>query len=145
MKKVSGLFLALSAVIITASAQKLKESEVPAVVVKAFEKQHPGIKGEKWEKEKGDFEVGFTNSNVKTTEVYDAKGIFKESEVEIKPTELPATATNYIAIMYKGAKIKEATKITKALGEVNYEAEVNGSDVIFDAKGKFIKAEKKLD
>ena len=145
MKKVSGLFLALFVVTVTASAQKLKESEVPAVVIKSFEKQHPGIKGEKWEKEKGDYEVGFMNNKVATTALYDSKGVFKESEVKIKQTELPAAATNYIAKTYKGAKIKEASKITKATGEVNYEAEVNGFDMIFDAKGGFIKTVKKSD
>ena len=85
------------------------------------------------------------NSKVKTTAVYDAKGIFKESEVNIKVSELPAAALSFVTVKYKGQVIKEAAKITKASGEVKYEAEVNGSDVIFDAKGKFIKAEKKLD
>ncbi len=135
----------MSAVTITVSAQKLKESEVRVAVIKVFEKEHPGIKGEKWEKEKGDYEVGFMNNKVATTAVYDAKVFFKESEVEIKATELPAAATSYIAIKYKGAKIKEASKITKATGEINYEAEVNGSDVIFDMKGRFIKTIKKTD
>ena len=42
----------------------------------------------------------------------------------------------------KGKNIKEGAKITKADGTVNYEAEVNGTDVIFDASGKFIKEAK---
>jgi hypothetical protein len=31
-------------------------------------------------------------------------------------------------------------KITKANGEVNYEAEVKGQDLIFDANGRFLKS-----
>ena len=145
MKKVTGLFLALSAVTMAASAQKLKSSEVPVVVKNAFAKQYPGIKEAKWEKEKGDFEAGFMNNKIETTVVYDAKGAFKESEVEINVSELPAAATSYITANYKGSAIKEAAKITKVGGEVNYEAEVKGMDVIFDAKGKFIKAGKAMD
>jgi len=48
----------------------------------------------------------------------------------------------YVKAHYKGATAKEAAKITKADGTVNYEAEVSKKDVIFDAKGKFIKEEK---
>jgi hypothetical protein len=36
---------------------------------------------------------------------------------------------------YKGATIKETAKSQKANGEINYEAEVNGKDLIFDSKG----------
>ena len=144
MKKLTGLFLA-AAVTCTASAQKLKDSEVPPVVKKAFEQQHPGIKDAKWEKEKADYEVAFVNNKVETTAVYNPLGIFKESEVAIKPAELPAAVNNYIALIYKGTAIKEAAKITKASGEINYEAEVNGKDLIFDAKGKYLKQVKAVD
>lgn len=40
---------------------------------------------------------------------------------------------------YKGKTIKEGAKITTADGTVNYEAEVDGKDVIFDTNGKFLK------
>ena len=57
----------------------------------------------------------------------------------MKVTELPANVLSYVKEHYKGKTIKEASKITKATGIVNYEAEVSGMDVIFDASGKFIK------
>ncbi len=37
--------------------------------------------------------------------------------------------------------MKEAAVIVKANGEVNYEGEVNGKDVIFDSTGKFLKVD----
>jgi hypothetical protein len=43
---------------------------------------------------------------------------------------------------YPGIAIGEAARITKANGETNYEAEIKGKDVVFDAKGKFLKEEK---
>jgi hypothetical protein len=45
-------------------------------------------------------------------------------------------------VHYSGAPIKEASKIVKTNGEVNYEALVNGKDVMFDSNGKFIKVAK---
>lgn len=40
-------------------------------------------------------------------------------------------------------KIKEAAKITKSNGEVQYEAEVNGKDILFTPEGKIVNAKEK--
>ena len=71
--------------------------------------------------------------------MFEPNGTFTESEVDIKAAVLPATVLAYVKEHYKGKTIKEAAKITKADGAINYEAEVNGKDVIFDANGKFLK------
>jgi hypothetical protein len=55
---------------------------------------------------------------------------------------LPASIADYVAKNYKGEKIKEAAKLKMANGDINYEAEVKGMDLIFDANGKFIKSVK---
>jgi len=52
---------------------------------------------------------------------------------------LPAAVVPYIAANYKGAKIKEAGKVTNASGKIMYEAEIKGRDLIFGEKGGFIK------
>ena len=124
-------------------AQKEEKGITPPAVVKtAFEKGFPGATKPKWEKEDGDYEVGFADKGNKMTAVYDAKGVLKETEVMIKESELPAGVTDYLKAHYKGAAIHEAARITKPDGTINYEAEVNKKDVIFDSKGKFIKEEK---
>jgi hypothetical protein len=74
--------------------------------------------------------------------LFEANGAMTESEMEIKVKELPAAILEYVKTNRKGAAIKEAAKVTKANGEVNYEAEVNGKDMIFDAAGNFLKEEK---
>ena len=123
---------------LNACAQKLKESEVPATVKTSFSKQYPGITA-KWEKEAGKYEAGFKAGEVNTSVLYDLNGTMVEIETEINVQSLPATVTTYIKENYKGKNIKEAAKITKADGSVNYEAEINGRDLIFDATGKFLK------
>jgi hypothetical protein len=118
--------------------EKREQANVPSVVKQAFAKQYPGITAE-WTKEDGNYEANFKHMNHEMSALFDANGAMTESEMEIAVKELPAAVTSYIKQHHKGAGIKEAAKITKANGEVNYEAEVKGADLIFDASGKFIK------
>ena len=122
----------------SACAQKLDASKVPAAVKASFAKQYPGVIA-KWEKEDGKYEAGFKKDGNSMSALFEANGTMTESEMDIKVTDLPATVLAYVKEHYKGKTIKEGAKITKADGTVNYEAEVDGKDVIFDAAGKFLK------
>ncbi|MEC5146360.1 hypothetical protein UNH65_22585 [Chitinophaga sp. 180180018-2] len=124
---------------IAASAQKVN---VPAAVKAALAKQFPTAANVKWELEKGNYEAGFKENNQHVSAVFDASGKWLETESAIPKTELPKQAAEYISSHYKNGKIKETAKIQKAGGEVNYEVEVNGKDVIFNSDGTFLKEEK---
>lgn len=122
--------------------KEMKEKvKVPSAAEAAFKKSYPTATKAKWGKEGADFEVNFMNGKKEMAAVYSSSGELKETEVEIEPNELPAGVAAYVKEHYKTG-IKEAAKITKANGEVNYEAEVNKKDVIFDKNGKFIKEAK---
>jgi len=138
MKKLFGLVLVGTVVSLTACAQKMDASKVPAPVKESFAKQFPGATA-KWEKEESKYEAGFKHQGHEMSALFDANGTMIESEMEIKVSELPVAVTNYINTNHSGATVKEAAKITKANGEIQYEAEVKGKDLIFDANGKFIK------
>jgi hypothetical protein len=125
----------------SASAQKLKEEDVPGIVKNAFTNQYPGAKA-KWEKEDGNYEAGFKKDGKAMTVVYDPMGALKETEVAIKQSELPPAVLDYLNSNYKGKKIKETAKITKADGAINYEAEIDGKDIVFDSNGNLIKGSK---
>ena len=71
---------------------------------------------------------------------FDANGVLKETETDIKVAELPAPVSKYVATNYKGATIKEAAIITRGDNKM-YEAEVKGKDLLFDVDGKFLKEE----
>ncbi len=139
------LFLMMIALSVSSvcSAQKEekddKKAAAPAAAKAAFAKAFPGSSNVKWVKEDADYEAEFKQNGKPMSANFDAKGTLLETEETIKESELPASALQYVKDKYKGAKIKEAAKITKANGEVNYEAEVNKKDVMFDASGKFIK------
>ncbi|MEP7107036.1 MAG: PepSY-like domain-containing protein [Ferruginibacter sp.] len=121
-----------------ACAQKLDASTVPADVKTSFGKAHPGVAA-KWEKENGKYEVNFKQNGNTMSVLIDEKGKIIETETDIKVADLPAAVLAYVKVNYKGKPINEGAMITKAGGTVNYEAEVSGKDVIFDANGKFLK------
>ncbi|RFZ82660.1 hypothetical protein DYU05_10775 [Mucilaginibacter terrenus] len=128
---------------LTAIAQKINSKQIPAAVKASFAKTYPAVKTIKWEREKGNFEAGFKQGNNEMSAVFKADGTQTESEMEISSATLPAPVLAYVKQNYKGATIKEAAKITKTdTGEVNYEAEVQGKDLLFDHTGKFIKIAK---
>jgi len=141
MKKLFIMVIATASIALSACGRKLKESQVPAVISAAFAKQHPGIKGS-WEKENGNYEVNFKQAGKTMSAVIEKNGTIVETETVIPVSDLPASVAAYVNEHYKGAKIREAAKIVKANGEINYEAEINHKDVVFDANGKFIKEAK---
>jgi hypothetical protein len=138
MKKISLLISLMILITLHTNAQKLNAAKVPAVVKAAFAKQFAGATA-KWEKENGEYEAGFKMEGKEMSALFTADGKMTESEVSIKPTELPAKVRAYVKANYKDKKIKAGAKITKADGTINYEAEVNGVDVMFDSDGKFLK------
>ncbi len=125
------------------SAQKTekegKDSKIPAIVQDAFKKQFPTITDVDWEEEGADYEAEFENGEVETSVVINASGVILETETEMEPSALPKAILDYVEANYKGQKVKEAAKIIHNDGSVNYEAEVNKKDLIFDSNGTFIK------
>ena len=141
MKK-TFLLLAIGFTAITATAQKVKETDVPAEVKAAFTKNYPNVKAKGWEKEDGNYEVEFDSNKNEMTLVIDRKGNVVQTETEIKVSELSKIITDYCAKNYAGKKIKEASKIVDAKGVITFEAEIEKMEVLFDANGKFIKESK---
>ncbi|TWR24162.1 hypothetical protein FPZ42_16880 [Mucilaginibacter achroorhodeus] len=139
--KTTAAILIAASTAITVMAQR--SIQIPPAVKASFVKAYPAVKVVKWEKEKGDFEAGFKQGRTQMSATFKADGNQLEAETGISATALPASVIAYIKEHYKSAAIKEAAKITKtATGEVNYEAEVKGRDLLFDGAGKFIKIAK---
>jgi Putative beta-lactamase-inhibitor-like, PepSY-like len=138
MKKYMLMVAVIATISLSANAQKMAAARVPAAVKAAFAKQFTGATA-KWEKENGQYEAGFNMDGKEMSALFSTDGKMTESEVSMQPTELLTKILFYVKKNYKGKKIKTAAKITKADGTVNYEAEVNGMDVMFDADGKFLK------
>ena len=138
-----GLLIMIVAAVVALSAfsQKLNESQVPAAVKTAFERKYPSVKAS-WDKEYANYEANFKHDGKAMSAVIDKNGTIVETETDIPVTDLPKAVQDYMKKNYPGVKIEEAARIVKANGDVNYEAEVHHKDVIFDAKGKYIKEAK---
>ena len=113
--------------------------DVPAAAKATIARLYPGAKGVKWEKEDGNYEAGLTHNGKALSLVIDAKGNVLETETTIAVSALPASVREYVTKHHVGKKIKEAAEIVDAKGTKTYEAEVGGKDLMFDAKGQFIK------
>jgi hypothetical protein len=99
------------------------------------------VKKVNWDKEKENYEAEFVHNKQELSVTYNAEGKKLETETEIPVSQLPTAVHQYINTKKLG-KVREASKIEKADGSVEYEAEVNGTDYIFDQHGKFLKSEK---
>ena len=90
--------------------------------------------------ENGNYEANWGGVSKEDNSVlFTPAGVFVEQVVAMKVAALPAGVTDYVRAHYAGAKITEAGKVTDAQGRTRYEAEVKGKDLLFDAKGNFIK------
>ncbi|MDP2385804.1 MAG: PepSY-like domain-containing protein [Bacteroidota bacterium] len=140
------VLLATALSISFAQAQKLKEADVPAAIKEGFKKEFPNAKAKEWAKEGDTYEAEFTWNKVETSATFSTEGKLVETEAEIKITELPAAVAEYVKKNHPDHKITEASKITEAgTGKISYEAEISKgkeeADLIFDAKGNFLKKE----
>jgi hypothetical protein len=125
----------------TASAQVLKETDVPAAVKAKFISLYPAKPGVKWEKEKNNYEAEFKQNKMEVSVLFEATGVIVQTEAEIPVSDLPKAVTDYVSKNLPGKKIEEAVKITGAKGKITYEAEIGKTDYLFDENGKFISKE----
>ena len=123
-------------------AQTLSASKIPANASKAFQARFPGVQNVKWEKEDGNFEANFMSEGKKASAVYNAAGELMETEYALETTKLPGVITHYISANYKG-KITEATRVEKPNNPPQYEAVVDGKELLFGPNGQFISAKPK--
>lgn len=138
MKKLA-LMIAAGMITSFSFSQKLQDKDVPAEVKTAFQKAYPNAKEVKWDKERGNYEASFDVNKIDNSVLFDGKGNLLETEIEIELNQLPSSIADYIKTHYSGQKIKEGAKITDAEGNITYEAEIKGMDLLFDSNGKFIK------
>jgi hypothetical protein len=121
-----------------ACTQKL---DVPANVVHAFVTTHPGVSAT-WEKEGANFEASFTKNGKLLSCVLDKDGVTVEEETAIALEQLPAAAQQYLQQHFPDQRIKALAKIEKTGQPLQYEAEIDHKDYLFDEQGTYIGIEK---
>jgi hypothetical protein len=140
MKKKLLFAIAIATAAVSVKAQDIKTKDVPAVVKSACEKKYPEATKVSWEKEKGNYEANWGGKSGEDNSVqFTPSGTFVEIVKAISIRDLPKAVAPYVKAHYKGAKIREAGRVTDAAGKTMYEAEIKGGDLIFDENGNFLK------
>ena len=133
MKKKLLLLVVIVLAVITVRAQDLKSKDVPSVVKSALAKKYPEAVKVSWEKEKGNYEANWGGkSGEDNSVVFTPSGSFVEIVKAISVTDLPKNVAPYVKRHYKGAKIREAGKVTDAAGKTIKQQDVFSSSIQID-------------
>lgn len=123
---------------VVATAQDISQSEVPSVVLNAFQSKFPKAVDVEWEL-KGDlykveFEIGRYDHDL----WIDKNGNVKKHKEEISKSDLPAAIAEKIQTDYKEYRIDDVERI-ESEGKVTYKVELDGKrgdlEVYFAADG----------
>lgn len=125
------------------SAQDIRQSEVPSVILNHFQKSFPKaadidweIKGNYYEVE---FETGFLGDDHKI--LYSRDGKLVRHEEEISKSNLPKTVLASIKRSFNGYRTDDIKKITEG-GKVIYNVELKNYSqewkVVFDSQGRIL-------
>lgn len=130
-------------VVVSACKSPKNEMIVPDKVKQAFEKLYPTATDVRWIQEPSIFEAKFTDGKMKGAVSFNDMAEIMETEEVIEKEQLPnlAGVLDYIHEHYEGETVTSFEKITKQGGQVSYELQITGKELIFDAEGKFLEEE----
>ncbi|MGC4041088.1 MAG: hypothetical protein QM710_09975 [Flavobacterium sp.] len=149
MKKLVLIILFLGSFSLQAQNDGSQKPVEPTLqVAKAFEKDFPKTTPV-WRQEfDGDnntqlsYEADFSVNGTNMTAVYDALGNFKVLQIEMKPAEIPAKISKYMAKNYPKNNIKKAAKLMTNDNKVTYEIGITINskwvDAVFNKEGDFL-------
>lgn len=143
MKKIS-LLIALAIVVFT-NQSHAQDTNVPKKVMKAFTQKFSNATDVEWEKEnKSEWEAEFKVNGKEYSANFATDGTWKETEHEIKDSEIPALVKKSIVNNFPGYEIEEAEMAETPKGKV-YEFELEKGkeelEVVINASGTVLKKE----
>lgn len=124
------------------NSQQITKTAIPVAVKSSFAKMFPGVNEAKWDKEKNLYKASYTHGQHKGSVLFDSTGKWLEREISIAIQGLPQKALAYMKGHFKGQTLKEASKITKANGEILYEAEIKDKKIFFSCEGIFLRMDR---
>ena len=121
------------------------KKEVPKVVKDAFAKKFPNAKSVSWDQENAsEWEAEFKMDGMEYSANFDNQGTWKETEHEVKKSDVPQNVMASLKKEFSGYKIKESEISESSKGMV-YEFEVKKSgeamEVAIDKNGRIVNKE----
>jgi len=131
MKRLA-ILLAVAVMILSQScAQKSAENEVPAKIQKAFAQKSANAKKVKWDKENAnEWEAEFKMDGKDYSANFSSDGTWKETEYEIRKSDIPSTVKTKLDTDFSGYKMEEAEVSETTKGKVyEFKLENDETDV----------------
>lgn len=138
MKKLIFL-LAIMGLFSGSYAQTPGQEDVPAKVIRSFEKSYPKISTVEWTKLGDDFKASYTMDNKSMSVTYSSNGKIKETEKELSISQLPTPVLKYVNDNYPGEVVKKSYQRIGSNGKSSYEVKMTNMDLAFDSKGEIVK------
>lgn len=140
MKITKTTLFALAMTSLTACGQTQK---APQKVQSAFTLKFPGAKNIKWDKEnETEWEAEFKLERKEYSANFTSEGVWKETEYEIKESEIPAAIKQILDTEFNGYEIEESEISETSKGKV-YEFELEQGEINIEVaitlEGKIIK------
>lgn len=128
-------------------AQDINQSNVPAIVLNAFQLKFPNASDVDWKLEKGKYRVNFEVNNKDHQLIIDDKGKLLKLKQELWVSEIPKEVLGTMQSKVTYFDLNDATKFEEG-GEVVYEINFENGDEDYDflisGNGKLIKYEREL-
>ena len=138
MKSWLVLFYFVGLTLIT-NAQVIPQSQVPSVVLKAFQEKYGSATDVKWETKTDSYKAEFKVDKRGHDVWIDKTGKITKHKQDIPKKDLPAAIQKQIASEFKAYKLDDADKI-ETDGKIFYQVELDGATddrkVLFSADGK---------
>jgi uncharacterized protein (DUF2249 family) len=138
MKKLI-LIMALAGIIATSYAQTIESADVPAVVVKSFNRSNHKADSVVWSKVGDFYKATYPVNKMNKSITYSASGKLKQTEMQVKTAHLPTPVLKYINENYPGDFVKSSAKVTTASGKSSYAVKIKDTELVFDSNGKYLK------
>lgn len=137
--------LSFAAALLTAAAFQVNAQDVPQKVKENFSKKFPNAQKIRWDKEKeNEWEAEFKMNGKGYSANFTNDGVWKETESEIKPSELPEPVKKTLEKEFAGYKIEES-EISETPEGSFYELEIEKGktelEVALAKDGKVVKKE----
>lgn len=146
MNNIQFLLLLILLTGFTACEEKIT---VPTAVKSAFAAKYPATSDLEWEMESlTEYEAEFEENGSEKSAIFTADGTWKETEVEIKESDLPAAVKAVISSEFPGYEIEKAETVETPKTALAYEVELEGEntiDVVISADGQILTQEVKME
>jgi len=111
-------------ILICAASVSFAQTSVPDKVKSAFTGKFPNASNLKWEAEDDEYEAAFNIDSANYSAIYNDKGVWQETSIEIVFDNLPDAVKQTVKKTYKDADIKGSFIIEDSEGQIYYEVDV---------------------